>query len=352
MSARAIISEITGIVAAPEPLAVRAEAVLTTLRRRLRFDAGRISLHDPERRLQPTLASCGYDQRLLEYFDGPELVHNVELLGLHRRATPVRISSLPIRPAELPLWAEHLHPAGFREGIAVPLRTTDGRYFGVFSACTESATPICDTTCGFLARTSTVIAHAVDPMRTIAAMAGLVTDAVAGVVLTRGGNIEALPGLPGHRLLAPGSPVLAEAISCYRDGDSRAGFLTPTRPPDPPGYLKVTMLTCGEQLPHHLTAIIVLHSPGDLRHLSHREMTILGRLITGGTVEQIAAALRIPQSAVNAALEQARTKLGARSSAAAVMRAADLGLYLPPPPVPGCVASDSALRLDGTFPTT
>ncbi|OJF11954.1 LuxR C-terminal-related transcriptional regulator [Couchioplanes caeruleus] len=331
-----VVAELTEIVAAPEPITARAEAVLTTLRHRFRFDAGRISLLDPERRIQPTLISHGYDQRTQDYLEGRGLIHDVEVVGLHRHAAPVRMSSLPVPPAELPVWAEYLRPAGFREGIAVPLRTADGRYLGLFGACTEAATPICDATCRLLARVGGLVAHAVDPMRTIAAMAGLVTDAVAGVILTRGGNTEALPGLPGHRLLAPGSPVLEEATSCYRDGDSRAGFLTPTRPPDPPGYLKVTMLACVDQLPHHLTAVVVLHPAGDLHHLSHREMATLGHLITGGTPEQIAAVLHIPLSSVIASLEQARTKLGARSSAAAVMRAADLGLYLPPATASGC----------------
>ncbi|GGQ76918.1 hypothetical protein GCM10010166_53560 [Couchioplanes caeruleus subsp. azureus] len=332
----AVVAELTEIVGAPEPIAVRAEAVLTTVRHRFRFDAGRISLLDPERRIQPTLVSYGYDQRVQDYLEGRDLLHDVEVVDLHRHPAPVRISSLPVPPAELPVWAEYLHPAGFREGIAVPLRTADGRYLGLFGACTETAAPICDATCRLLARVGGLIAHAVDPMRTIAAMAAIVTDAVAGVILTRAGNTEDLPGLPRHRLLAPGSPVLEEAIACYRDGDSRAGFLTPTRPPDPPGYLKATMLACGDELPHHLTAVVVLHPAGDLRHLSHREMAVLGRLITGGTPDQIAAALHIPLSAVIVALEQARTKLGARSTAAAVMRAADLGLYLPPATASGC----------------
>jgi hypothetical protein len=41
--------------------------------------------------------------------------------------------------------------------------------------------------------------------------AGIIENASAGVVLTRGGDVLPLPGLPDDRLLAPGSPILSVA---------------------------------------------------------------------------------------------------------------------------------------------
>jgi hypothetical protein len=51
-----------------------------------------------------------------------------------------------------------------------------------------------------------VIADDLDRTRDIAETARMVGRAEAGVVLTRGGDVLPLPGLPDDRLLAPGIP--------------------------------------------------------------------------------------------------------------------------------------------------
>ncbi|MEV4641718.1 LuxR C-terminal-related transcriptional regulator [Actinoplanes sp. NPDC049548] len=328
--AHQVLDEVTAIGGHRGGLPERAEELLDVLHRLVRFDAGRIALFDAPRHRQTDLAIRGYPDRARQYLAGPGAIHDAELLGLHRDPPPMRIRDLPRPAAEFPIWAEYLHPAGFREGVLVPLVTPDGRYLGLFAAMSHDARPVSDATCALLGRLSRPMAHALDPMRAIEALAALVTDAIAGVVLTGSGGTVALPGLPGHRLLRPGSPILAEARTCYDDGDTRATFLTPTGPAAPSGYLNVTVLACPDQPPHELTAVVLLRPAGDLRHLCHREMTVLGMLISGCAIGDVGARLRIPAHSVRVALEQARAKLGTSSSAAAVMRAADHGLYLPP----------------------
>ncbi|ROP28346.1 LuxR C-terminal-related transcriptional regulator [Couchioplanes caeruleus] len=326
-----VVAEVAQIAAMPAGITARAEAVLAPLHRLIRFDAARIALLDSQRRRQPALSSHGYDEKIQQYLQGPETIRELELLGLERDRTPLRMKDLTICPSALTVWREQLHPAGFREGIAVPLVTADGRYLGLFGANTVSATPLSDAARDLLQRLAPLIAHAVDPMRSITTLAALVGDAVAGVVLTHTGDTVAVPGLPGHRLLTPGAPVPTEAATCYADGDTRAAFLTPSRQTHAaPGYLKATMLACPDQSPHDLTAIVLLSPPGDLHRLSHREMTVLGMLITGFAPAQVIARLGITAATMRTALEHARIKLGAPSCEAAVMRAADRGLYLPP----------------------
>jgi hypothetical protein len=46
-------------------------------------------------------------------------------------------------------------------------------------------------------------------------------------VLTRGGDTLPLPGLPDHRLLAPGSRILATAARELADTDTHVTFLAP-----------------------------------------------------------------------------------------------------------------------------
>jgi DNA-binding CsgD family transcriptional regulator len=322
-------AQITAIAGLSTGIVERAEALLDPLRLVMNFDAACITLLEADRRRQPPLLCRGYPTTVVEHLHSACFLADVESLGLNRNRTPLRVADLQVPSAELAIWTELMIPAGFREGIGIPLHTPDGRYLGVLATHTGDHTPASDDTRDLLADLAPLIARAVDPLRTITAVASLVTDAIAGVVLTRSGATAPLHGLPGHRLLTCGSPVLAEAAACYADGDSRAAFLAPTRPPDPPGYLRATMLACPHPS-HDLNAVVMLRPPGNLHHLSHHEMTILGMLIAGWTTAQSANHLGISLHAVHTALEHARTKLGAASTAAAIMRAADLGLYLPP----------------------
>ena len=330
-AAHDILTEVAAIAALPGRLSARAEELLQPLHRLIRFDAARIALLDGERKRQPPAISHGYPDRTEQYLNGPEFMHDLELVGLLRNRAPMRLKDLPVAPMELRVWAEQLCPAGFREGVGAPLVTQDGRYLGLLSANTVSATPLSDSACSLLHTLAPIIAHAVDPMRTVSALAALVTDAIAGVALAHNGDARPVPGLAGHRLLAPGSPLLAEAAACYAEGDTRATFLTPAgQGSEPYGYLKAAMLACPDEPPHDLAAVVLLRPPGDLRHLSHREMVVLGMLVTGSTAPGIAARMGITTRAVRGALEHALLKLGAPSGDAAVMRAADHGLYIPP----------------------
>lgn len=323
------IGEIARIAVLPGSLVERAEALLEPLYRLMRYDGAWIGLLDPERRVQPPLISLGYPARVQQYLNSPGLVDDIELTGLHRRRPPMRVKDMPVAPPELPVWADYLHPAGFREGIAVPLTTPDGRHLGVFAATTETSTPPSDAVRDQLAALAPLIARAVDPMRTIHALTAMVAGAVAGVVLTRGGNTVALPGLPGDRLVTAGSPMLATVSGLLASGQLQAMFLAPCDDTDGASLVRVTALAVSSQPPGHLRAVVLLSPPPDLRGLTRRELQVLGLMITGCPVAQIAAALCISVSIVTDHVDHIMVKLDAGSRVVAAVRAQRQGLYLP-----------------------
>ena len=113
--------------------------------------------------------------------------------------------------------------------MIVGLFSPDGRYFGVVGLNTDAdAHPTRDTS-DRIDRLAPMIAHALDPMRSLSAAANVIRDARAGAVATRCGNGLALPGLPTHQLLRSGSIVLAVAAEHLAGGGRYASFLCPYR---------------------------------------------------------------------------------------------------------------------------
>ncbi|MEV4709343.1 GAF domain-containing protein [Actinoplanes sp. NPDC049316] len=330
-----VIDEVAAIAAMPRPLPERAGALLTVLQQVIHSDAAYLVLLDPERRVVPALARRGYPGRVQEYLDGPAMIDDLEQVGMLGRK-PRRVCDSPVPPEQVPVWAEYLRPAGFGEGVGVPLHTFDGRYLGVFAASTETTVPLDEDTCHLLERLAPLIADAVDPLRALTELAALVTDAVAGVVLTREGGIEPLPGLPGHPELAPGSRALAEASARLGAAESHAVLLTTTtrcagRRRD---YLKVTVLACHGVPPGHRSGVVLLSPAPDLHTLTHRDLTVLGLLIAGWQPRRVAAHLGLSPGTVMTTLDHTRAALRAPTRDAAVLRAAALGLYLPAPIAP------------------
>jgi DNA-binding CsgD family transcriptional regulator len=324
-----VAAEVAAVSGMAAPIDQRAHALLEPLRRILTFDAACLTLLDPEHRHHEPLLRYGYPEALHAYLDSSEFVGTVERLGLHHRRPPLRVKDLPLPPTAWSGWARHMAPAGFREGISVPLHTYDDRYLGLLAMHTTDATPPSDTVRDQLAALAPLIAHAVDPLRGLTAFATLVGDVTGAAILTRAGNTVPLPGLPNHPLLTSGSATITQAAALRAIGDQQGTFLTPGRHPRH-DYLKVTMLACPEQPPRHLTAIVLLSPPGDLHGLTRRHLVVLGMLIAGWDTTRIAARLGVRRYTVIHLVDQVRAALAAPTREAAIMRAARRGLYLPP----------------------
>ena len=328
--AERIAAEIAGIAATPGSLAERAQALVDQLRWVTPYDAGFITLLEPDRRRQVPLVRHGYTAKVERFMDSAEFTYDLERVGMQRAYAPVRLKDIPVPPETLPSWSEHLYPAGFRECLGVGLFTADGRYLGLVGFNSSDPRPASDAACALLYRVAPLIARAVDPLRTIAVVASIVSDAVAGVVVTRGGDTVALPGLPGHALLAGGSVVLTAARARLTLSAVHTVFLCPSDDADcGPAVLRVTALACPPQPLGHLYAVVLISPAPPLHGLTRRELQVLGLMIEGRSNPQIAAALGVTPRTVATHVEHVLIKLAATSRTMAAMRAIREGLYIP-----------------------
>jgi DNA-binding CsgD family transcriptional regulator len=317
----------------------------------VRFDAGWIALLPSEQYSHVPLARSGYDERVCGYLDSPSVLEDAELVGLSRSRRPIRGRDLPFPPSEVPGWAEYLEPAGFRDGVTAGLFTPEGRYFGLLSLHTRVADQVSEAARDLLGLLTTSIASAVDPLRSLATITGLVRRAAAGIVLTPFGAVLPLPGLPDHRLLAPGSGVLAAATVQLAEGSPYASFLAALPSMDgadsterPETHARITVLAAPPDLRLFAAAVVLVSPAGDLHGLSHRELQVLGLLVTGASNERIAVALGITGRTVELHVDHVRAKLAAPSRTVAAARALRLGLFVPFSLIvrPGEPSSDAA----------
>jgi hypothetical protein len=320
------------IAVTPGTLQQRAEEILAVLGRVLPYDAAWLAVRDPEQGRHTPLATAGAAEPLRAYFQTPEADAEVDQLGLNRHRPPILASEIPVPLTELHAWADHLLPAGFRGGLAAGLFTPGGgRHIGFLSLLAEDPARPGPADREVIAAVTTAIAHALDRTREIATTARIVQAATAGVLLTRGGDTLPLPGLPDHRLLAPGSPLLTTAAQELADSDTYITFLAPTTDTDHGGLRRVSALNCACPPLDHLAAAVLLSPPGDLRGLAPLDLRVLGLLVEGAAhVPDVAAELGVDVRPVTDALRRTLVALEASDLTAATVRALRTGLRIPP----------------------
>jgi DNA-binding CsgD family transcriptional regulator len=292
------------------------------------FEAAWIGIFDPSRHGYQTLTAVGHDAANRAYLESGSFNDQVEAFGLVRRNRPMCLRDVPVPPSELPSWAEHWWPAGYREGIGVPLVARDGRHLGLMTMYTDSPAHPSDAARDVIGTVTPMISAAIDPMNTIASLAALVGDARAGSVVGRGGEVHRLPGMPLHPLLAQNSRVVSTALAKLTHRRTQTAFLYPN-PRGSDDYVRVTAIACPPQVPHYFVALILISPPGDLRGLTHRELEVLGFIIDGQANQHIAHTLFITERTVAAHMEHIRAKLDAPTRTVAAVRSLHLALYIP-----------------------
>jgi len=160
--------------------------------------------------------------------------------------------------------------------VAGALFASTGRHVGFLSLLAEDPDRPSRADRQVLAAVTRVIADHLDRTQEIAALARIVGTAEAGVVLTRGEDDLPLPGLPDDRLLAPASPILDAARDELSAGGPYTAFLAPVAGPDGERLVRVTALDCAVPDLDHLSAAVLLSSPGDLRGLTPLDLRALG----------------------------------------------------------------------------
>jgi hypothetical protein len=324
--------QLARIATTPDTLPERAEAALAVLGQVLPYDAAWLAVRDPEQRRHTPLATAGAAGPLRRYFQTPDADAEVDQIGLNRARAPMLASEIPVPLTELHAWADHLLPAGFRGGLAAGLFTPGGRHVGFLSLLSEDPSRPSPADREAIAAVTAVIAHGLDRTREIAATARIVEAASAGVLLTRGGEILPLPGLPDHRLLAPDSPILATAAQELADSDTYITFLAPSTETDGEQQLiRVTALNCAHPPLDHLCTAVLLSPPGDLRGLTPLDLRLLGLLAEGAThAPAIAARLGVAERTVADALRATLAALEAPNLTAATVLSVRTGLRIPP----------------------
>jgi hypothetical protein len=324
--------QLARITLTPDTLQERAAAMLSVLGEVLPFDAAWLAVRDPEHGLHTPLATAGAAEPLRRNFQTPEADDEVEQLGLNRHRPPMLASEYPVPLTESRSWAGYLLPAGFRGGLAAGLFTPGGRHIGFLSFLSEDPSRPGPADREAIAAVTAVIAHGLDRTREMGQITRIIEAAGAGVVLTRGGDTVPLPGLPGHRLLAPGSPILAAAAQELAGSDTYTTFLAPTTQPSDDGRLvRVTALDCARPELDHLAAAVLLSPPGDLRGLTPLDLRLLGLLVEGVThIPAIAAALGVDERTAADALRASLLALQSPNRTAATVHALRAGLRIPP----------------------
>jgi DNA-binding CsgD family transcriptional regulator len=327
---RDVALEALQIAMAAGPLADRADELLGLLHSTIPFDAAWIGLLDPERRAHDVLVDRGHDARVRSYLATPAALAEMEHVGVeHWHQRPVRLHDYLTRVGSSPSWDEYLGPAGLEDSLGLGLFHPDGRYLGIVALHAATSSQLDEASRDLLGTLGRTIAAAVDPLRSLSTVAGLVGHATAGIVLTRQGNALPLPGLPSHALLRTGSALLSAAAT-ELGHHTYASFLCTYRGrAGPEREIKVTVLSCPPDLPEFLLAVALISPAGQTFGLTRRELEILGLLVEGWPNARIAAALFVSQSTVTTHVEHILAKLRLPTRAAAGVLALRLGLYIP-----------------------
>jgi DNA-binding CsgD family transcriptional regulator len=324
-----LVAEINRMSPASDDLAEDLGFIWDPMKRIVRFAAGWIGTLDADQRSYTTVTSAGHDPDSRAYMESEELTELWKKGGLLQRRRPLGLRDAP-HWAELPCWSEHWWPAGFREGLAVPLVTQDGRHLGVLGLHTDTVTqPTADArhVMGVIAPTITAV---LDPMNSLAGLARLVHDATAAVVIDRRGTVAPLPGMATDPLLTRCPGVVPTAVDSLTERVPHTAFLCPIRADDGrERYVRITGLACPPSAPDDLVCLVLISPPGNLCELTFRELVVLGLVVEGHANHGIAARLFITERTAAAHLEHIRAKLRAPTRTAAAVRAMRHGLYIP-----------------------
>lgn len=324
-----IVTEVARVATMVGTLEDRAQALLEPLRRVVPFQQPWIAVLDPHRNAYVSLAAPDTGPEAnLALASSPAAVEATERIGLHASTRPVFGRERAVPLSEDPNWAR-LWPAGFRDEIAVGLHV-GGVHMGALALLTETSATLTEPVRDLIGALAPLISKVVDPMATVAAAARLVGDARAGVLIAAAtGAPLPLPGLPGHPLLAPESPVLAAVAAQLAAGNQRPSFLSHHADPTTgPGLVRITGIPLPAS-PVRLSAVVTVSPPGDLSGLTSRELQILGMVIEGWGNRRIAAQLLIAFRTVATHMEHILVKLVARNRTEAAVRALRRQLYIP-----------------------
>lgn len=155
-------AQIAGITAQAEPTETWLQALAPVLRQLVGYDALWLCRWDATARRYRPLLEDGDVEPLRELFASEIAASDIEQLGFLQPGWP-RLGHM-ILPALTTLrgWSEYLAPAGFRDGVGMGLRTSDGRHVRYLTLLTYRAGHVPATAAALLHSANCLIGDAVD----------------------------------------------------------------------------------------------------------------------------------------------------------------------------------------------
>lgn len=323
------VAEMLDVAASAAPLLDRARELVETLERWLPAEAIWLAVSDPGSNTCATVGASGLDRSVLDYLDRPSVAREIQLVELNVNRPPVSLAELPVPADALPTWADCLIPAGFREGLGVPLFESGGPYVGMLSLFFSDAEPPSGVLRERLGHVAPLVARGVSPMRSLLASARLVRGATAGVVLLRDGSTHPLPGLGENPLLVADSMVVDLARHSLLTGQIYQSFMWPTQDGSHlSGHARMTVLAATD-VPPFVLGTLLMTAEVDTGDLTARELEVLGFLVDGHSNQQVAEHLLIAPRTVAAHVEHILHKLDVPTRTLAAVRAEREGCYVP-----------------------
>jgi DNA-binding CsgD family transcriptional regulator len=232
---------------------------------------------------------------------------------------PVRMCDIPFDYRETRAYSEVLAPAGFHEGVTVPLRSGGGQYTGLLALSSVGRRPASAEALVALSALSPRLASVTGPHRAGVRDLFVRDGEVLITVATGPGRVHLPPGADDDLPLTR-AELLAVARLTARSRRDRVGFFHQDRQrrwwavraqrtgSTGPGVPDVVLTAREQDPPHGLTA---------------RELEILTLMVPGLPNAEIAARLHASVSTVKTHVEHILAKLGSSSRAGAVGTASD-----------------------------
>jgi len=297
-----------------------AAAVLTELESIIPIEAAEIIALHPFTQAPMMLASHGYATEVLDNLHSDEFFRLVEYLDLPDTGRPTRMKDLPGDPLDNWAVSDVLLPAGYREGLTMCLRTSDGRFVGVLNLSTTDPQHPSDIAKDILTQLCTALGNMADPLRSRGWVTSLLGTSAMAVGLDAHGHPIALPGVPKHDLLQEDTELLSVARKSARM-KSWSSFVWPTDS----GFFRVRVLPCTAE--ESITTLVSLDTI-DLGPLTRRELEVLTLAAEGLSNNEIGEALVVTRRTVATHVEHILDKIQAPNRAAAASYALREGLIL------------------------
>jgi DNA-binding CsgD family transcriptional regulator len=319
----AAISDIAAVAASAGRVDERASEVIECLRSIIPIAAAAASVIDPVTGRQRILVNAGYTARVANHVSSASYHSEVlEPFALPLAGWPVRERDLKVDPLSLTAVADYFRPEGLMEGLVSTLTTPDGRYVGVLDISVSDRRHPSDEACAIVGHLAPALANLTDPLQSARALAASLDDESTALAILPGVQAFPLLGEPDPVLLDARAPLLEEATRALDGRRPMAAFLWPHADG---GWYGCRAVGCRD----HVTVLLLREDP-EVHGLTLRELEVLTFLAEGLSNEDIARKLWIAHRTARTHVEHIFAKLEVSTRAAAVARATQEGLLVPP----------------------